>query len=349
MTKQLKIRILPRGTTPGDHVVDEWRYCPIIEYGQRLGYDVKFYKRNEDCDIILASIQQKYETFFTQGETTIIGDLTDDPLCYPWHRLNIAGKGYVLLRRCFQGYRRRIKSMLRHSDALLVGSRCQKENLQKYNKRIKVLVDSIPSFPETRPSGCRSISGEKVNIGWFGNLESLDGLLSIKAALNRLDPRRYKLTVVTSRGVKGRYIGKAPRTAMELCNQVMMECEVREWKKNSYQMCLSDIDIGIVPVITKSCFTASKPPGRALLLMALGIPVIASNTRAHQEVVRNGRNGFIAESLDEWARYISSLADNPELRDSMAGLGRRYVSINFNSTRFGRHAIAFIEKVHRER
>ena len=54
--------------------------------------------------------------------------------------------------------------------------------------------------------------------------------------------------------------------------------------------------------------------------MALGIPIICSNTGGLPEMVTNGEEGFLfqAEDYKQLAKNIHSLLANPSLREAMS-------------------------------
>ena len=64
--------------------------------------------------------------------------------------------------------------------------------------------------------------------------------------------------------------------------------------------------------------------------MGVGVPVVASRIGAACEFIRDGDNGFLAGSRDEWVDRISRLILDPQLRDRMGRAGRATVEDRFS-------------------
>jgi hypothetical protein len=64
--------------------------------------------------------------------------------------------------------------------------------------------------------------------------------------------------------------------------------------------------------------------------MAVGLPVVASPVGMNCQVVRQGVNGFLAESPDAWREALASLAKDPDLRRRMGEAGRAMVAEDYS-------------------
>lgn len=65
---------------------------------------------------------------------------------------------------------------------------------------------------------------------------------------------------------------------------------------------------------------------------ACGVPVIASNSSALPEIIKNGETGFLCEqeSVPDFASAVRSLADSTERWQTMATAARSYAEANFS-------------------
>ena len=52
--------------------------------------------------------------------------------------------------------------------------------------------------------------------------------------------------------------------------------------------------------------------------MALGIPPVATPLGSNPEVIEHGVTGFLADSDDDWIKYLKLLIENEDLRLSMS-------------------------------
>ena len=77
-----------------------------------------------------------------------------------------------------------------------------------------------------------------------------------------------------------------------------------------------DFDIGICPLVDTK-FARSKSPIKALEYSARGIPPVASDVEPYRNFIRHGETGFLVKQEHEWLKYLSVLASDTELRESM--------------------------------
>src|SRR5258707_1465485 len=86
---------------------------------------------------------------------------------------------------------------------------------------------------------------------------------------------------------------------------------------------LHSIDIGIMP-LPDTEWTRGKCAFKAIQYMASVIPAVASPVGITTEIIRDGVNGLLAKSADDWFRALNRLVNDEELR--------RRLSINARST-----------------
>ena len=71
--------------------------------------------------------------------------------------------------------------------------------------------------------------------------------------------------------------------------------------------------------------------------MACGVPVVAAAVGVNKEIIRDGVNGFLASTEDEWVEKITRLAGDADLRRRIGEAGRctveREYSVAVNAPR----------------
>lgn len=102
-------------------------------------------------------------------------------------------------------------------------------------------------------------------------------------------------------------------------------CEA--WGPDSVYDQLLAADIGIIPiepdpVRDQSAAWKVKSENRLTLLMSTGLPVVATPIPAYEEVIQQGVNGYLAQNLNEWIKYLSDLRD-PKLRRQIGQQARQ--------------------------
>ena len=59
--------------------------------------------------------------------------------------------------------------------------------------------------------------------------------------------------------------------------------------------------------------------------MALSIPTVMSPVGVNNEIIKDGENGVLADTKEEWVERISLLIDSRELREKMGAAARKTV------------------------
>jgi glycosyltransferase involved in cell wall biosynthesis len=100
-----------------------------------------------------------------------------------------------------------------------------------------------------------------------------------------------------------------------------------------YPNMVSQIDIGLAPLIGADAFNKSKSAIKAMEYWAAGTCVVASNNSVYNRVVEPSR-GFLASTPDEWYTAIRTYLEQPELRKQHVRAGvdwiKRYRDMNTN-------------------
>lgn len=98
------------------------------------------------------------------------------------------------------------------------------------------------------------------------------------------------------------------------------------WGPESVYEAMRSADIGIIPIEVDQVRDPTgewkvKSENRLTLMMAMGLPVVATPIPSYEPVVEQGVNGFLARSLDDWQQQLEALRD-PALRRSIGQRAR---------------------------
>jgi glycosyltransferase involved in cell wall biosynthesis len=68
---------------------------------------------------------------------------------------------------------------------------------------------------------------------------------------------------------------------------------------------------------------AGKSGLKAIQYMAFGIPCVATNIGTTPRIIRDGENGLLVQTDEEWLAALERLIDDPDLRRRLGEQARR--------------------------
>jgi glycosyltransferase involved in cell wall biosynthesis len=148
----------------------------------------------------------------------------------------------------------------------------------------------------------------EVVIGWIGHPEHRGYILALTHIFKSLCKKYPEIRIMT--------IGAGDIT-MEGVNLI-----TKNWSLETEIDNLHQFDIGIMP-LPDDDVARGKGGYKLLQYMALGIPCVASPVGINSTMVKEGENGFLARTDNEWLEKISLLIEDKELRHKMGTIGRK--------------------------
>lgn len=207
----------------------------------------------------------------------------------------------------------KIARLIRKSTSVIAGSHYISAYAQKAGA---ARVAFLPSVIDIADYPVRAVkTGERFTIGWIGTPITAKAYLpSVLPVLQKLATRLdFRLVLIGAGDVHAEGI----------------EIESREWALNKEAELLADVDVGIMP-LTDGPWERGKCGYKLIQYMACGIPVVASAVGENNYIVREGENGFLARSEEEWLRAFTCLAEEPERARAMGLAGRRLVEQEYS-------------------
>jgi len=201
----------------------------------------------------------------------------------------------------------KVKYIVRWADTVSVGNTFLSDFARKYNTKVLVLPTTI----DTSIHAIQRVTAPQSQwvIGWTGTHTTVHYLLPLVPVLQRLSEEiRFDFVVISN---------EPPPFDIPNLKYV-------PWHKSSEIANLSKLSVGVMPLIDDD-WTRGKCGFKALQYMALCIPTIASKVGVNKEIIQHGSNGFLAETPEEWYRYLTELYLNRGLGKSMGEAGRETV------------------------
>ncbi len=198
------------------------------------------------------------------------------------------------------------------------------EYLAEYARRWNPRVHNISSTIDTdayvpRETGSAT---QGVVVGWSGSHSTSPYLHLLDDVLRELHASDgIRLTVI---GDPGFSLSGVP-------------VDARAWALEREVADLAEIDIGVYP-LPDAEWVLGKSGLKALQYMGMGIPTVAERIGTNPTIIRDGENGLLASTPEEWRDAIRLLVRDPALRHRLGQAGRRTVeerySVNANAPRY---------------
>ena len=294
---------------------------------QKVFLNLKFIvKRLRDFFIV-----SKYDIVFVQREAIFLGTSLfeylyskraklifdfDDAIWLP--NVSLHNRKFLWLKNPSK-----IKKSLRYADYVIVGNSFLADFAYQYNNNVAI----IPTTIDTNKYDYKlKKSNEKyVCIGWTGSLTTIEHLKKNLPVLEKLKKKygdTLKIKVISNKSLDIGFVDFV---------------EFVKWRFDRELEDLIEIDVGIMP-LPNNDWSKGKCGLKALQYMSLGIPTVVSPVGVNTEIIKDGVNGFLAETEKEWFDKLSLLIENKELRQQLGKEARktveRYYSVEANKEKY---------------
>jgi len=200
---------------------------------------------------------------------------------------------------------------LKNAETVIVGNQVLEEYALQFRNECKI----IPTVIDLQKY-CVRKNNQSFNfiIGWIGTSQNLVFLDKIAHPLRvlRQEFPQLKLLVICDK-------------PYELDDIVINKL----WSKETEIDDMLLMDIGIMP-LSDDEWTRGKCSFKAIQYMALGIPAVISPVGMNTEVIKDGVNGFLADTEDEWITKLRNTIVDQNLRQTFAIKGREEVEAKYS-------------------
>jgi glycosyltransferase involved in cell wall biosynthesis len=193
---------------------------------------------------------------------------------------------------------------------------------RQFNSRCTVVPDcaQVEWFDRKRSKLTAKADGT-LTIGWIGSRKTAHNLFAVWEALERLSARYGHLHV--------RLLGVAADSPyLPPFEKVRYSC-LPDYTQESMIGEVMAMDIGVFPLHQVE---ASVVRGvlKATVYMAGGVPTVCSPVGQCVDLIRDGVNGFLASSPQEWEQTLGRLIDDGDLRERIGRAGLETVRRDFS-------------------
>jgi len=212
-----------------------------------------------------------------------------------------------MLRHCYNKLRKHDKAefLMAGSRAVIAGNAYIAEHVSRFNPRVQI----VPTVVDLSRYNCMKLHEDRrrVVVGWAGTRGNLSNFDIVREALVTIQAEVPEMVLE---------IFSDDNLAIPGVNVVN-----RAWTLESEIEGLLNFDIGIMPLFDDP-WTRGKCGFKIIQYMAVGLPTVCSPVGANREIVMHGKEGFFAETPDEWRGRLGELIRNWRLRADMGRQAR---------------------------
>ena len=225
------------------------------------------------------------------------------------------------------------KKIAQKSIFCVAASRLLQEFLSQFSKRVYY----IPSGVDTdlfRPSG-NGRDDKKVIFSWIGTLHKKEYIENIALALDCFCRLRRKYAYIYFEIVGDGTHGNSLSGVMKRCNDPNIS--IKGWiAPSAAKDYLDTIDIGLFPVARKIKFNLAKSPTKLFEYMAKALPTVSSKIGEADHIIRDGEDGYLAGTKEEFIKKMQILIEDRNLRQRMGQSARRSVEGKYSLNLLGK-------------
>jgi hypothetical protein len=226
----------------------------------------------------------------------------------------------------YKDFQMEFLSVIRSVESVICASESQAASLRHQNPFSYATAESIPDTDfgeETSPLLTQLASIKKETAGvfilWEGTAWGLMLLESIRPQLEALHscsktPVRLVVTMPKTRPTPLYGLTDNERILKRHYN---LPTSFIPWSQKTIGNVIKLCDIGIAPMPALNPFYAAKAHNKPAVYMKFGLPVIATNILAYRNLITHTKDGFLADTADEWLEYLSRLTTNSALRSQI--------------------------------
>jgi glycosyltransferase involved in cell wall biosynthesis len=213
----------------------------------------------------------------------------------------------------------KVATIIRQSDHVIAGN----EYLASYARRFNPAVTVIPTCVDTTkfvpsPDGWTNNGAQASRdpvIGWIGSPTTALYVRRLADVFKRVRERHPFVLRISGTGEPLEVPGVPTQNI--------------PWSLDGEVQLFNTCDIGVYPLVDDE-WSKGKCGFKAIEFMACGVPVVASAVGVNREIIRDGENGLLVSTDDEWVEKLGRLLVDRELRRRLGEQGRRTVEERYS-------------------
>lgn len=204
-------------------------------------------------------------------------------------------------------------AQLKRAAACVCGNAYIEQYAARYCDRTMVLPTVVDTEAYRPAAGA---GREALTIGWIGSPSTWRGVRPVLPILEEVCAQYNARFLVVGAG-------------REAASDAFPAMVLRDWTEATEIFDVQSMDVGIMPLLDRP-FERGKSGYKLIQYMACGLPAVASPVGVNAQIVKDGVNGFLASTAQEWRDALGSLLDSAQLRARLGSAGRARAVAEFS-------------------
>jgi glycosyltransferase involved in cell wall biosynthesis len=212
-------------------------------------------------------------------------------------------------------WRTKVRAICRWSYKISVGNNYLASFANQHNRAVIINPTTIDLNYHQIKNLADGISNKEVIIGWTGSHSTIKYLTALEGVLQRIEKE--------FQAVQFMFIAdKKPNLKLErlIYSPWAIHTEIED---------LQQFDVGIMP-LPEDEWSKGKCGFKILQYLSLGIPAVASPVGVNNEIIIDGKSGYLCSSNDSWYNALKTLIEDPGRRRSFGQAGKNFITQNYS-------------------
>ncbi len=236
-----------------------------------------------------------------------------------------------------------IRKIAKYANICIAASLFLKDYFEKFNSKVYYIptgVDTDVFNPQNNNN-----DNTKIIFSWIGTAYHMEMGMNIKFILNSFSLLADKYSNIFLDLVgEGKYFDEIKNNLnnFRYKNRIKINGWILPDRIPDY---LSKIDVGLLPLIQNTKFNTAKSPTKLFEYMAMAKPTVSSNIGEPSHVIRDGENGFLANTKEEFVEKMRHLIESPALCRRMGDRARETIEKDYSLKILGKRLYEILKTI----
>lgn len=215
-----------------------------------------------------------------------------------------------------------------YSKICIAASAFLKDYIGRFNDKVYCIPTGVDT--ELFKPGNKNGNNSKITFSWIGTIYHKEMRENVRFILDCFSALADKYdNIYLNLAGEGRYFQEINNysDSFKCRDRIKIDGWIPPDKISGY---LSNIDIGLLPLIQDTKFNRAKSPTKLFEYMAMAKPTVSSDIGEAGRIIQNGVSGILSKTKEGFIKGMESLILNHDLRKDMGDRARKIVEEKYS-------------------